>query len=387
MKEKEYTVRQLKKLMEILQGSESDRVQEVLGSGILSDVFDPSARLNRLAVRRALGLGAILSTPGSHVVNYGMTLEHMIAASNCDRECGNIIAGQFPIVGEGDVKFSAQGDKVVVSGGDRSHLVDLKNKNAYMLDGEGASFSPDGSRVATNGDMFKPINIYTLKDGKMEKTDQISEMKQRNHMNGLGQVLLNDPENVANSVQFTDANKLVYEAAGAIKLYDLNEKKVLNSWTFGEEKQSHVGERVYLRGGSGIRADGKVYYVVSRKDRPGNGEDQKINILNLETGKVQSLEYPNSFFNSISFDANGNLVISQWDVKTDQDRTDIYDPATGSVKEGGWTPKIKILGPEEKKKAEGGVEIVRPAYAINFGGSKTTRRGNVLDLLHSTETQ
>jgi hypothetical protein len=105
MKEKEYTVRQLKKLMEILQGSESDRVQEVLGSGILSDVFDPSARLNRLAVRRALGLGAILSTPGSHVVNYGMTLEHMIAASNCDRECGNIIAGQFPIVGEGDVEF------------------------------------------------------------------------------------------------------------------------------------------------------------------------------------------------------------------------------------------------------------------------------------------
>lgn len=104
---KTYTPAQMQKFMEVVPPDTSlERFQAVLGSGLVADIFNPNAQIaNRLAVRRALGLGVLPSTPGSHVVDYGMSLEQMIAAGNYDWKNDDITAKRFPIVGTGRVEF------------------------------------------------------------------------------------------------------------------------------------------------------------------------------------------------------------------------------------------------------------------------------------------
>lgn len=103
-----YTQPQVDKLVSLLKqrGVNPDRFQVVLESGLLSDIFEPTAALaNRLAVRCALGLGAILLTSGSHIVDYDMGFEKMVAAGKYDWKNGNITAKRFPIVDKGKVEF------------------------------------------------------------------------------------------------------------------------------------------------------------------------------------------------------------------------------------------------------------------------------------------
>ena len=103
-----HTSAQLKKFIELLEqkGVTPNRFQLALASGVLSDVFEEKATLsNRLAVRRALELGALLSEHGSHIVDYGMSLDEMIAAGNYDWKNDDLNAKQFPIVGKGKVEF------------------------------------------------------------------------------------------------------------------------------------------------------------------------------------------------------------------------------------------------------------------------------------------
>lgn len=108
MKKETYTPGQLKKLMEIIEGVGTERMQAILGSGILSYVFNPNAKLgNRLAVHQALGLGPLPSEPIVLIVDYGQTLEAMIAAGRYDWKNGDITAERFPIEGEGKVEFEA----------------------------------------------------------------------------------------------------------------------------------------------------------------------------------------------------------------------------------------------------------------------------------------
>ena len=104
---KSYTPAQMQKFMEVVPlGTSIERFQAVLGSGLVSDIFNPDAQIaNRLAVRRALGLGALPSTLGRHIVDYSLDLEAMIAAGNYDWRDDDITAKRFPIVGEGRVEF------------------------------------------------------------------------------------------------------------------------------------------------------------------------------------------------------------------------------------------------------------------------------------------
>ncbi len=103
-----HTSAQLTKFFELLEqrGMTPARFQILLGSGILSDVFEEKATLgNRFAVRQALGLGALPSTPGSHIVDYSLDLEAMIAVGNYDWRNDDITDKRFPIVGTGRAEF------------------------------------------------------------------------------------------------------------------------------------------------------------------------------------------------------------------------------------------------------------------------------------------
>lgn len=105
-----HTSAQSKKFIELLEqkGVTPERFQTVLGSGILSDVFEEKATLgNRFAVRQALGLGPLPSEPIVLIVDYGQTLEQMIAAGRYDWKNDDITAKRFPIEGKGTVEFEA----------------------------------------------------------------------------------------------------------------------------------------------------------------------------------------------------------------------------------------------------------------------------------------
>ncbi len=105
-----HTSAQLKKFIELLEqkGVTLERFQTVLGSGILSDVFEKKATLgNRFAVRQALGLGPLPSEPIVLIVDYGQALEQMIAAGRYDWKNDDITAKRFPIEGKGTVEFEA----------------------------------------------------------------------------------------------------------------------------------------------------------------------------------------------------------------------------------------------------------------------------------------
>lgn len=108
MKKETYTPGQLKKLMEIIEGTGTELMQAILGSGILSDVFDPNVTLdNRHAVRKALGLGPLPSEAIVLIVDYGKMLEQMIAAGHYDWATTDITANRFLIEGNGMVEFEA----------------------------------------------------------------------------------------------------------------------------------------------------------------------------------------------------------------------------------------------------------------------------------------
>jgi len=89
-------------------GVTPERFQTVLGSGILSDIFEEKATLgNRFAVRQALGLGPLPSEPIVLIVDYSQTLEEMIAVGRYDWKDDDIIVKRFPIEGKGIVEFEA----------------------------------------------------------------------------------------------------------------------------------------------------------------------------------------------------------------------------------------------------------------------------------------
>jgi hypothetical protein len=103
-----YTSEQLGKLNLLLKqrGATPERFQAILGSGLISDIFDVGAKIhNRIAIRKALGLGALPGEPGSHIVNYGMSHDDMIIAGNYDWKNDDLTAKRFPIVGKRTVEF------------------------------------------------------------------------------------------------------------------------------------------------------------------------------------------------------------------------------------------------------------------------------------------
>lgn len=104
---KTYTTEQLRKMMEVVpEGTSVEHFQAVLASGLISDIFNPRAQLTqRLAVRRALGLGPLQSTPGRHVIDYGLTFDQRVNAGNYDFKHDGITSERFPIIGEGQAEF------------------------------------------------------------------------------------------------------------------------------------------------------------------------------------------------------------------------------------------------------------------------------------------
>ncbi len=103
-----YTPAQLKKLIELIGQQSTERMQVILGSGVISDVFNPKATLaNRFAIRQALDLGPLPSEPIVLIVDYGQTLEQMIVAGRYDWKDDDITVKRFPIEGKGAVEFEA----------------------------------------------------------------------------------------------------------------------------------------------------------------------------------------------------------------------------------------------------------------------------------------
>ncbi|MFA6315368.1 MAG: hypothetical protein WC648_03335 [Candidatus Paceibacterota bacterium] len=105
-----HTSAQSKKFIELLEQKwvTPERFQTVLGSGILSDIFEEKATLsNRFAVRQALCLGPLPSEPIVLIVDYGQTLEQMIVAGRYDWKNDDITVSRFPIEGKGTVEFEA----------------------------------------------------------------------------------------------------------------------------------------------------------------------------------------------------------------------------------------------------------------------------------------
>jgi hypothetical protein len=99
------------------QKTSPERLQKIVASGILADVFEPDAQFdNREAVRQAL---KVASASGSLTgdglqkktvieVDYAMTLEKMIAAGNYDWINGDFNTEQFSPVGEGRMEYDAK---------------------------------------------------------------------------------------------------------------------------------------------------------------------------------------------------------------------------------------------------------------------------------------
>jgi hypothetical protein len=106
-----FTDGQLTKAIETMRqkGMNPERFNRLLGSGIFADVCDPSACLdNRDAVRKELKLGVTLPESITFSVDFGRSLEQMIAAGNYDWKNDNITAKKFPVVGNGVEQFEAK---------------------------------------------------------------------------------------------------------------------------------------------------------------------------------------------------------------------------------------------------------------------------------------
>ena len=85
-----------------------ERLDALYGSGILSDLLDPTACLDRNAIRVALKLGVALPEQLTLSVDYSRSLEVMIAASHYDWKNDDITAKRFPVVGKGVEQFEAK---------------------------------------------------------------------------------------------------------------------------------------------------------------------------------------------------------------------------------------------------------------------------------------
>ena len=86
-----------------------ERLDALYGSGILSDLLDPAACLDdRSAIRIALKLGVAMPEQIVLSVDYGQSLEQMIAAGNYDWTNSDITAKRFSPKGEGTEQFEAK---------------------------------------------------------------------------------------------------------------------------------------------------------------------------------------------------------------------------------------------------------------------------------------
>ncbi|MES2203203.1 MAG: hypothetical protein V4474_02720 [Patescibacteria group bacterium] len=106
-----FTDGQLTKAMETMRqkGMNPDRFNRLLSSGIFADICDPNACLDdRDSVRKALRLGVALPENIPLSVDYGQSLEQMIAAGNYDWKNDDITAKKFPVVGEGIEQFETR---------------------------------------------------------------------------------------------------------------------------------------------------------------------------------------------------------------------------------------------------------------------------------------
>lgn len=114
-----YTTHQLMRLAELMEqkGVTFKRFERIFASGLLTDIFDPDADLaNRKGVREALKLSPlaprgdqVVATPGSGIlVDYGLTLEQMIAAGKFDWLNNDINSDQFPVQGEGNEEYETK---------------------------------------------------------------------------------------------------------------------------------------------------------------------------------------------------------------------------------------------------------------------------------------
>lgn len=102
---------QLLKLLTTLEQKHAtpESVQRAIASGILADVFDPAAKFDdRDAFRAALKLGVLVPDVFRLTVDYGQSLEQMIAAGHYDWKSDDITAKHFPITGKGVVEFEAR---------------------------------------------------------------------------------------------------------------------------------------------------------------------------------------------------------------------------------------------------------------------------------------
>lgn len=82
--------------------------QERLGNGVFADILDPSAKFpERDDWRKLLGLGPLVPELILLTVDYGMSLEAMIATGNYDWKNDDLDVKRFPIKGEGVQEFEA----------------------------------------------------------------------------------------------------------------------------------------------------------------------------------------------------------------------------------------------------------------------------------------
>lgn len=106
-----FTDGQLTKAMETMRqkGMNPERFNRLLSSGIFADICDPNACLDdRDSVRKALKLGVALPESVTLSVDYGRSLDQMIAAGSYDWKNDNITAKKFPVQGSGVEQFEVK---------------------------------------------------------------------------------------------------------------------------------------------------------------------------------------------------------------------------------------------------------------------------------------
>ena len=87
----------------------AERLTALYGSGILSDLLEADlSRVSRDAVRAALKLGTLVPDVFRLTVDYGQTLEQMIADGKYDCKDDDIMAKRFPIKDNGIMEFEGR---------------------------------------------------------------------------------------------------------------------------------------------------------------------------------------------------------------------------------------------------------------------------------------
>jgi len=94
------TLGQIRKILEVLEGIPQEQVQNVLESGLLSDLFSANnLGVNRDEFRKMCGFGMPCSI--KIVIDYTKTLAEMISAGKYDWTDSDITSNSFPVKGEG----------------------------------------------------------------------------------------------------------------------------------------------------------------------------------------------------------------------------------------------------------------------------------------------